>query len=43
VAILINLATAGSASTSTLSGLGAAIGLWAGWEAWLAVLAARNR
>jgi hypothetical protein len=42
VAILINLATAGPASISTLGGLGAAAAAWAGWEAWLAVRVART-
>ena len=32
VAVLINLATAGAASVSTLGGLGAAVAAWAGWK-----------
>lgn len=42
VAILINLATSGTASISTLSGLGTAVAAWAGWEARLAVQGART-
>jgi hypothetical protein len=43
VAVLINLATAGPVSISTLGGLGAAVAAWAGWEAWIAVRAAQGQ